>query len=1510
MEKRKPWQLAVILAVMLLTVYNILPTIFYYSKPLSAPIDETRAVGIRNEMLERVDHLKEDSKDWLQSFANLLNLKPKSIQLDANNPGIYRVVFDSEQDAKKFSKYLPRAGALIPFVPSQLALGYSNDPKQAVVQRMIDVDVEKPSVKNWFQFGWIKNKDGSPSALYKEWVYERAEPILVSLFGKTELQKEIEYFLNEKGDESNEVALKIAKEFSQLSSALGNKNFVVRETVASLGIAPEQLKSLNAKLEIIDQNLAMRQELANKQKTEEDAAPTLSNSNDNPYVIASDRKAILDAKNLIRSYLAGPTAATVKPIDLIEAKQILIKSAAKQGVETLLMPGRNPLFKGIAIDWDNDRIDLVLDPRVQEIVASSPKEEMKAIEKEKIEQMIFNQVAHLRRATNEEVKPTDGSYAIAMSPLPGTHSFLRMDLGALAQVEASHLTQFINDSWKRETVDFTGSAYPIRNYDKYQKESSSDKRVGLVVYAPSANSVVPMDGFKENSIYVIAKGIKRMLDQYKTDQGAAQKRWVEDFEALRQLLGQKGFIGYPGSLYGMDSSFKDDYIFEWNDFYSYLLKGTQENFITLGNKKFALLPFSDVEQRILTENRMGDERQENLLQWREDFQKAQVDMDPIQRFSVPAPTKNAFWENLKLSTVKYFRGDDRRILKMGLDLSGGKAVRIGLVDHAGKAVTDPEDLKQAVQELYTRVNKLGVSERTIRIQNDNIVLEFPGSKNISAQELVKASSMTFHIVNEKFGAFNPALKEAVDHFLQEVWNEAVVTNQKDAASINKIAYQHLGGDQSEESALFPRSEYAKLLYNEGLRLAPPEDRNISNSFNDTVSTIARYRGEDFNEWMGQTHPLVVVFNNYALEGSSLTNVQPGYDPNSGNILTFEIKRSYEGTNKGSNPQDDLYAWTSMFSEESIQGTPLEALSRGHGWRMAVLFNDEIISAPNLKGALRDRASITGRFTQREISTLASELKAGSLSFTPRILSEYNISPDLGKEERVNGITAAIVACVLVVILMVTYYRFFGLVASAAVLLNILIMWGVYQNIEAALTLPAIAGIVLTIGMAVDANVLVYERMKEEYAVSKRLAGAIYAGYRKAFSAIFDSNITTIIAALILVQFDSGPIKGFAVTLIIGILSSMFTSLFMTRYFFSGWVQKTKEKTLKMNQWFERTNFNFLSKSNIAIVISAAILVAGAFLFMKERSTIFGMDFTGGYSLTVETVENPKIPSPRLVARDALVDAGIAPVDVQVRELSRPNQIQIHLGMGVENEEGVFHQMPSEVESQNARYVYQTQPRLNWIISTLQKAGLQLSDKELSTVNSNWSVMSGQFSDTMRTNAILALSLALLAILVYITFRFEFNYAAAAVIGLVHDVLITISFLCLFHFLGFAVQVDLIVIGAIMTIIGYSLNDTIIVFDRIREDLKTMRKSSFYDVINHSLNVTLSRTMMTSGTTLLVLLSLLFLGGPSIFAFSLVMTLGVFFGTFSSLFVAPYILLKLEERSAEKKNPHLNLIKSA
>lgn len=605
------------------------------------------------------------------------------------------------------------------------------------------------------------------------------------------------------------------------------------------------------------------------------------------------------------------------------------------------------------------------------------------------------------------------------------------------------------------------------------------------------------------------------------------------------------------------------------------------------------------------------------------------------------------------------------------------------------------------------------------------------------------------------------------------------------------------------------------------------------------------------------------------------------------------------------PRDDLYAWTSEYAKEKIAGTAAEQFSSGRGWRMAVILNGTIISAPTLDSPLKDSAMISGSFTQREINQLEADLKAGSLSFTPSILSEKNVSPELGSQERFNGILSTFLSLMLVIAILTGYYRFAGVVASITVLFTLLLLWATLQNLQATMTLAGIAGIILTLGMAVDANVLVFERIREEYALTGRIASAVLAGYRKAFSAILDSNVTTLIAALILLHFDSGPIKGFAVTLIIGIISSFFASLFTAKFFFSQWVKNPVHQHLKMMHLFPAKNFNFLKFTKPTVVLSALIIVAGSFVLFQERKTLFGMDFTGGYALTCE-IENKAGQETRELVEKALIAAGASSKEIQVRELNPKNNVRIFLSRSLQEAGRPFYGMPLENPTQGIGYPYESNPKILWVTSALKKANLTLSAETLQNLDKSWTEVSGQMSDTMRNSALIGLSLALLSILVYITIRFEFKYAISATICLAHDLIFTVGVMALLHACRVPIQLDLTTITALMTMIGYSLNDTIIVFDRIREDTKLMKKSSFQDVINHALNVTLSRTLLTSGTTLLILMPLMLLGGSTLFGFSLVMAIGVIFGTLSSLFIAAPLMKYFHDKEIAKSSKPLSI----
>lgn len=1497
MEKQKPWQFYLILAVLLLTLYNILPTIFFYSKPLKSPINEKRAAGVAESISARVNSLEGESVAWLKSFSTLLGVKPSEIALNPNNPQLVDVTFKSRDDAKKFSRFLPYAGDRINFVPAQLELYSEPQGNTVTVARQVGVHFNPDEHGNLFNFSMKFDQNGEVTPVYRGIVYDRAEQLALGFAGPSKEALQLSAIAeNSKDSAYDDLVISIAKEIVEVEKSLGAKNPIAKRYFASFTqLDAPQVAELPQKFITRMEELKTKiTEQQNKGGQDEQSLYILKNQ------VRALESAIGIVKNNLNDFKAGK-----KPLTEAFVQGELVASAKKidprDQQQIINLQGRHPLVENIVIDWGNDQIVTKFYPEVQAVRDSEVKAESDAFRKEKVNQMLVNDIARVARLADETIVPVDDLFAVKLSTLTNSQSLMTVNLGTLASKMASQVTRQIETAWTPKQTDLVRENYPIRDFAAYQKQSVQDKKLGLVIYAPAMYEEAPPAGFRNNSIYVIARGLDPLRQRYLGNQNSEEaKQFIAEFGQLESLMRKNGFIVYQGSLYGMDPEFKNDIIFKLDNYYAPTLAATRENLSVKGSKRFAVLDFDDVEQRILTTNKIEDAIQEDLVKWNDEYNSAQVNIDPATRLMVAAPTKNLFWENLKLSMRKYFRGDERKILKWGLDLSGGKTVRIALRDQNNRPVTNPDDLKQAVNELYNRINKLGVAERSIRIDSSNIILDFPGSQGFSASDLIKASAMYFHIVNQKFTPENPNLASTVNQFLLNVWNEAVVTNRKDIDSINEIAWLQLGGEVGDEIQTSPRSDAAKILYDNGLRLANPKKSQSSSAFDDSLSKIAMYQGADHSEWENQASPLVIVFNNYALEGSNLTGVTVGYDAAKGNILNFSVKRTADGSNK-SNPRDALYEWTSQFAETKIQGTAKEAYSRGHGWRMAVILNDRIISSPTLNDALKDGGSISGRFSQREINQLAADLKAGSLSFTPKILSEHNVSPELGKEERSKGIMASLVALVLVVVAMVGYYRFAGVVASCAVVLNLLIMWGVLQNLDAALTLPGIAAIVLTIGMAVDANVLVFERIREEFAITGRIASAIQAGYQKAFTAIVDSNITTIIAAIILIQFDSGPIKGFAVMLIIGIVSSMFTALFMTRYYFAGWVQNPNNKALPMSQWISNTKFDFIKQAKTAFILSGILMIIGGYFFVSQRNTMFGMDFTGGYSLTVEVEEQPSNPPYRVEAFEALVKNGATSKEVSVKELSKPNQLRIQLGMGMEEKGHPFYQMPESNTSGKITAEYEKNPRIVWVVNALQNQGLVIKKSQIDNLDNQWTAMGSQFSDAMRNNAIIALSLALLSILIYITIRFEFKYAIAAVIGLAHDIIITMGIFAIFHRLGFPVQIDLQVIGAIMTIIGYSLNDTIIIFDRIREDLRIMRKHSFKDVVNHALNVTLGRTLMTSGTTLLVLIALVLLGGPSIFDFSLVMTLGVLIGTLSSLFIASPVMLYFHNREAQRED---------
>lgn len=1512
MKKNKRWQSLLILGVLVLTVYNILPTVFFYSNPLKSPVGEKQASKISMDIMGRVNHLEEESKTWLASFCKLLKIKPQNISIDQENPQHIALTFKDVEEANTFRKHLPRAGSLIPFVPNQLSLYDNSDvsTKTVTVQRKIPLHFSTENCENYFQFSEKFDQNNNPTPLYRALTFDRALQLAMAIGGPSENARLVQAATRcQNPDEKQELTLKLAQNIVSYVKVFGQSGDAAKRYFASfsqiatddreafiqnfsktLEQTKDQFKLERISIQSEAQSLQSKGsflETAKMQRLEQLTA----------YEVVLENAETVVKKNKF-AFTSGKSPYTLETLNAKLEESYVAAQENKSKLQTVTFEGRNPFIQELTIDWGVGAIDLHLYSDLHSIKDSHLARGNKFL-KEQADQFIYNEIAYDSRTSGEIIKPLGKGFVIKLNQLEGGKSFLAMRLSEIASARANEIQQTLLTHWHPKHPDLKRESFPIWNYETYQNLPAHEKKLGLLVYAPAMHSEMPQHNLHNSSIYVIAKGLDKIMQKLQASPNSEDtKEFFKDFNALKTLLQKNGMFGYPGSTLAT-SDLANHFIFEAEEFYLPVLKATREEFDVHGTKRYAVLEFTDNAQRILTHNKIENRIHEDLLKWRDDYYSAQLGLGGATPYDVPKPTKNVLLSNLKLSWNKYFRGDDRKILNWGLDLSGGKTVQIELRDQNNRLVTGDEELKQGINELYERVNKMGVSEVSIRREGNFITLDFPGSQGLSASELIKASTMFFHIVNEKFNERNPNLSEVSNQFLQDVWNEAVVTGRKSPEELNQIAWRHIHGDSLDPEVVQPRSEAARILFENGLRLASPVNQNSSNLFNDSVSEIALLRGEDFTQWHGKTHPLIVVFRNFAVEGSNLKNVQAGYDQKKGNFLNFEIKGK-ETLKNGErvNPRADLFSWTSQFSKDKISGTPNATFSSNEGWRMAVLLNGTVITSPALSYAIKDGGMIEGSFTQREVNQLEADLKAGSLSFTPRILSEKNVSPELGVKERNFGIMATIIALALVVLCMIAYYRFGGVIASIAVIVNLLIMWATLQNLGATLTLASIAGGILTLGMAVDANVLVFERIREEFAISGRLASAVHSGYRKAFSAILDSNVTTIIAAVILMQFDSGPIKGFAVTLIIGIASSMFTALFMTRYFFSSWVQNPKHTKLSMSQLIKSAHFNFLKYRKVAFFAASAVILFGGFLFVQQRHTMLGMDFTGGYSLNLELAPKAEF-NYREALEKALIAKGASPQDFQVRQLTPSNHIRLFLSKGLQQEGKPFFGMPIQSDIGDVTYSYQTNPRIQWTVNAIEASGLVLAPDCLKTLDQNWSEISGQLSDSMRNSALIGLGFAILCILIYITIRFEFKYAIASTLCLAHDIAITLASIAILNYFGVAIQIDLNTIAALMTIVGYSLNDTIIVFDRIREDMRLMKKSSFVEILNHALNVTLSRTVMTSMTTLLVLLPLVFLGGSTIFAFSLVMIIGVIFGTLSSLFIAAPILNYFQARQEEK-----------
>ena len=610
-----------------------------------------------------------------------------------------------------------------------------------------------------------------------------------------------------------------------------------------------------------------------------------------------------------------------------------------------------------------------------------------------------------------------------------------------------------------------------------------------------------------------------------------------------------------------------------------------------------------------------------------------------------------------------------------------------------------------------------------------------------------------------------------------------------------------------------------------------------------------------------------------LDGGSVTDARVSYDGtgrNQGNP-TVSMTMNAEGAN----------IWARL-TKDNI------------GKQIAIVLDGLVYSYPTVQSEISGGSSqISGNFTVEEATDLTNVLKSGKLPAPAKIIQEQVVGPSLGSRSIRAGLISFIIAFLLVLIYMIFFYQGAGLVADVALLCNVLFLFGTLVSFGAVLTLPGIAGLVLTLGMAVDANVIIYERIKEELAAGKGLSKAVADGYSNAYSAIIDGQVTTLLTGVVLFIFGSGPVQGFATTLIIGIITSVITSIFITRLIFDTRINKGKNITFENNltkNFLKNTKVDFIGKKKISYTVSG-ILILISILSICFKGFTYGVDFTGGRTYVVR-FDTPVTAEEIRSAAEAEFDGA-----VEVKQFGGESQMKITTQYKVEDESTA---VDAEVE----------QKLFNALKGFFSNKNMTLGDFTSTLDNPNGIISSDKVGPTiandMKRDAIIAVIIALFVIFAYIAVRFRgWTWGLGGVASLAHTAIIVIGFFSLFSgILPFNLDVDQTFIAAILTIIGYAINDNVVIFDRIREMRGLHPKDSFKDTVNTALNATLSRTMNTSLTTLLTMLAIAIFGGESIRGLAVALILGIIIGTYASLMIGTPIMydatIKAEEKKASAK----------
>ena len=822
-----------------------------------------------------------------------------------------------------------------------------------------------------------------------------------------------------------------------------------------------------------------------------------------------------------------------------------------------------------------------------------------------------------------------------------------------------------------------------------------------------------------------------------------------------------------------------------------------------------------------------------------------------------------------------------------------------------KPETSNEDVIKVIREeaesaiansfnvLRNRIDRFGVTQPNIQKLGNSgrILVELPGVKEPErVRKLLQGTASLEFWPTFDNSEIYPYLAEANALLAQIVADEAEVAadeaNAENAVE-SLIAADSLSADVeafAKQNPLFyllsPSAYNGQLMPGATIGRAHYRDTAKINAYLNMPQVKAILPVELIPMWTVKadpSDPSGVIFDLVAIKSTS----RDGKAPLDGGVVT-DASVSYG--NSGGAPGVSM----TMNAEGARTWARLTADNIGKS--VAIVLDGMVYSYPTVQSEITGgQSSITGNFTITEAEDLANVLKSGKLPAPATIVQEQVVGPTLGSASIKAGMISFAIAFVLVLVYMMVFYAGAGVAACVALICNVLFLFGALVSFGAVLTLPGIAGLVLTLGMAVDANVIIYERVREELRAGKALRAAIKDGYSNAYSAIIDGNLTTIITGIVLFAFGSGPVQGFATTLVIGIITSFLTSVFISRLVFEARLAKNKEITFESGvskNFMQNTKFNFLSASKKTLTASAIVCVV-CLGFMFTKGFTYGVDFTGGRTFVLRFDKEVVAEDIRQAANAEFGET------VEVKQFGGASQMKVTTKYKINDNSN---EVDAEVEAKlyNAlKGFFADDMTLEEFTSTQDNPnGIISSDKVGPTI-----------ANDIKRDAIIAVILSLIAIFLYIAARFRnWTWGTGAVVGLTHNTIIVIGFFSIFSgILPFSLDVDQTFIAAVLTIIGYSINDTVVIFDRIRENRTLYPKRDLGETINSSLNSTLVRTINTSVTTLVVMLAIALFGGEVIRGFAVAIIVGILVGTYSSMFVATPLMYKLSVKKEAKEN---------